>query len=1202
MKKRWLKSSLSILLMLVIISFMIPTTAMAKSSDNIIRYSIVVLDSSGSMRGEPHSLQNVAAKKFCESVLSASGKNYVAIAKINTYSSKVSDFTNDINVLNSAIDSIGASGGTNINEALNICDELLNSIENTDNVVKNIVLCSDGLPESGQYKSTGNYTYDDSWEYYGYANAAYDTATEIKGKGVNIYTLGFFHSLTGGELKFGQLLMNDLQNAGYYEVVDPEQLVFTFGEIAGDITNKATGKFKYASGNEKDYSADFYYDDNYFSIGASTYQESLATMSLCFELSAFGSNETDYNYKYRNAEDLLKQCGFEQENIEANQYFKQRPEEDSMGVIIGSKKIHVNNKDYTLIALATRGGGYEAEWAGNFTIGMSGRHEGFRRSSEEAKKFLASYINNHKKDFCDDVKVWIAGYSRGAITANLVAADITKEGKISDVPLEKENIYAYCFEPPQGENLSNVTKEYAASFTNIHNIVNPSDLVTHVAMRDWGFMRYGTNERVIPSKLTDSNESDFDAMFEKFKLLNTAASRECVVSVDNEETHILNTFKAKKLDPTVKVTKADFGHWEKTSFFGFFDYYDWVPNFDIEVDAHLIGDDTNKAMETFLNDLMLDLSIGFKGRVDYTINLENTVRVVVSEFMGNHNESYKWKEVFPKKFQEKIDAHLMDIAKTYILSGNNCVSTLLTKYLVESLNDSGLNIIGYSEIPNAIITALNDLSTAIVSSIVTNGGEDLITLANNADLLFTAHYPELCLAWLQSQDENYTEDGHRLFVVDCYRVVHINCPVDVEVFDSNGNLLSQLVDDEPKSVSNSNIVVSYTSDGEKLVYLPADADFSLKLKATDDGVLNYSVDEYSYSTSSYVKNVCYYDVPITKGEELSARVNKFSDSDAKDTGSGSNVNYNLNKNGKDLEPTSVLVGEDAAENTFLVSAKAENENSGQILGGGAYTKGSFAQVTALPYENCEFIGWYVNDEPVSKESSYRFRVEKDIELIAKFNGERPLVGEGANELTFKATEGGEITKGADGFYAKDSQTPVEAKAFAGYHFVRWESSDGGKFENANSAGTIFIVPDNKATVTAVFERDNTSKEFTVTFETNGGSKIDSLTVAENTEVDLSKYIPTKDKYSFEGWCGDKKLINILKTIKIDKDITVYAKWKANNTSDANPGDNTSYGVPDGKMIQTGLESGLTIGIVLLTSFVLVALVLYLNECHKRKKK
>ena len=125
---------------------------------DLIRYTVLILDTSGSMSGTPFSVQKAAAIKFCNSVLDAGGINYVAIVKLNSSSSVSCSFSCDIDTLKSVINSGYASGGTNTNQALQKAKALLDAIPNdaAEKVIKNIVLCSDGLPESGD---TVSYTH-----------------------------------------------------------------------------------------------------------------------------------------------------------------------------------------------------------------------------------------------------------------------------------------------------------------------------------------------------------------------------------------------------------------------------------------------------------------------------------------------------------------------------------------------------------------------------------------------------------------------------------------------------------------------------------------------------------------------------------------------------------------------------------------------------------------------------------------------------------------------------------------------------------------------------------------------------------------------------------------------------------------------------------------------------------------------------------
>ena len=66
--------------------------------------------------------------------------------------------------------------------------------------------------------------------------------------------------------------------------------------------------------------------------------------------------------------------------------------------------------------------------------------------------------------------------------------------------------------------------------------------------------------------------------------------------------------------------------------------------------------------------------------------------------------------------------------------------------------------------------------------------------------------------------------------------------------------------------------------------------------------------------------------------------------------------------------------------------------------------------------------------------------------------------------------------------------------------------------------------------------------YTVTFETNGGSKVNSIKVAKNNAV-TEPTAPTKDGYTFGGWYIDKELSTAYSFgEKVTKSFTLYAKW------------------------------------------------------------
>lgn len=218
-------------------------SVLKKSVSSTYRYNVLILDASGSMKGTPNTSQKLAAQRFCQKVLSTDGYNYVAIVALNSSSKTLCGFTNNYNTLDTYINSIYPNGSTNMNRALSLAGSLLNGVsDNGNTVMKNIILCSDGLPNVGEYAYSGRYDSNDHRDYK-YANSAYSTASQLKKKNYFIYALGFFHNSKGNDLKFGKRLMKDLASKDkYYVIQDANDLENVFDNISDVITKTTMNK------------------------------------------------------------------------------------------------------------------------------------------------------------------------------------------------------------------------------------------------------------------------------------------------------------------------------------------------------------------------------------------------------------------------------------------------------------------------------------------------------------------------------------------------------------------------------------------------------------------------------------------------------------------------------------------------------------------------------------------------------------------------------------------------------------------------------------------------------------------------------------------------------------------------------------------------------------------------------------------------
>lgn len=59
-------------------------------------------------------------------------------------------------------------------------------------------------------------------------------------------------------------------------------------------------------------------------------------------------------------------------------------------------------------------------------------------------------------------------------------------------------------------------------------------------------------------------------------------------------------------------------------------------------------------------------------------------------------------------------------------------------------------------------------------------------------------------------------------------------------------------------------MASLNEDDEKIVYLPTNASYQIKLTATDNGTMNYSINEFSSTAGDITRVVNYKDINLNK--------------------------------------------------------------------------------------------------------------------------------------------------------------------------------------------------------------------------------------------------------------------------------------------------------------------------------------------------
>ena len=304
---------------------------------------------------------------------------------------------------------------------------------------------------------------------------------------------------------------------------------FVFAYSSDEII---TDEYVYSSleGSNKQLTNIFVYRDADFTRSSFIGSKSLETLSIqvaAASLSRWGMNEDIYEADYRendyNIKLMLNQMKFN--DIKSNAYYNAEKKPNSVGVIIGSKKIIQDDKEYTLLAIIPRSAGYRLEWSGNFNIGDGDIHAGFKAARDEIIRFTKKYITEN--NITGDLKIWTTGYSRGAAISNSVGGFFAGGG-ISyfgdSVRLTPEDVYCYTIGTPSNvkdgisknielsvegkrnsDTYANDTEGLPYTYTGggtldlssdvykgVRSVIFEDDAFALLPPSAWGFTRYGT--------------------------------------------------------------------------------------------------------------------------------------------------------------------------------------------------------------------------------------------------------------------------------------------------------------------------------------------------------------------------------------------------------------------------------------------------------------------------------------------------------------------------------------------------------------------------------------------------------------------------------------------------------------------------------------------------------------------------------------
>lgn len=868
------------------------------------QYSIFLMDSSRSMGGRSVKQTKDIVGKFVKESGASKQAHQVALVSFGDEATVLQAFTPDEKQLLSALEKIETRGKTNLHSGLKQAEQLLQAVK--DEGQKNIFIISDRTPTTGEKLNTGKYGNKDIYSYQ-FANAADNLAQKMKTEQqVSFRTFVFIDKIADSTKAFARTFFQNIQTDGAFDFRDVQDMDFVFkSKEAGKEFQ--SGTFNYGSapaGKEgRDSQAVYHYSDSYFEQSAYAYRQEknrpydprLATMSLNLELAAWSSiQEKNYLLKNRNAKNLLEEIGFEK--FKANQHFQERPSTDSIGAVIAQKKLTVKEEDYTLIALAIRGGGYEAEWASNLTLGRSGEHQGFREASEKALTFLDQYLKEHK--VTGKVKLWINGYSRAAAVTNLTAGALNKGRKLASGELKAEDMYAFCFEAPAGTLKGTGNRE--GRHDNIVNVINVNDVVTKVGpeVYPFEFTRYGQDSS-LPDKTLLPQE-----------VYETAKSRmeEELKKLDSNLIYKLEEFQAKKIS--------------------ILDIFNGL----------IVDDPKGKRMNESLDDIIRFFAVErIKNRNKYVNAHQEDIRILAELYFTTRVED-----------REKLTKSLFKNLVTSMMLGSD--ATKVKKIVVDWLRTMGL--VNHSEVR---IESLAETFRELVFKFMIKHPNLSVTLVSNLDPVAQAHHPDLCLAWLRAQDENYQKKK-------------IETPEPSKT--SKRILIAGDVDIKVKRETGE--IEEYSTDEVMELSTSAAEDTTVLVQASEATKVDYTVQTIDNMDGSVFLTEEFEDVELNAGEKV--EINLYKESENKAT--------ELIKEGEQL--SSETRGKEESSKYYATNVRVENEKLGFVLGGGMTRFANYSPLYSIPRENAEFVGWYKGDELLSSENTYQHQVKAEEELVAKF--------------------------------------------------------------------------------------------------------------------------------------------------------------------------------------------------------------------------
>lgn len=224
--------------------------------------------------------------------------------------------------------------------------------------------------------------------------------------------------------------------------------------------------------------------------------------------------------------------------------------------------------------------------------------------------------------------------------------------------------------------------------------------------------------------------------------------------------------------------------------------------------------------------------------------------------------------------------------------------------------------------------------------------------------------------------------------------------------------------------------------------------------------------------------------------------------------------------------------------TLLTSANPSI--GGNTSGGGTYTRGSNATVTATANAGYIFTNWTENGNPVSSNTSYTFAISANRNLVANFS--QNIVNYTVTTAS-SPSNGGTTTGG--GSYANGTSVTINATANVGYTFANW--SENGTIVSTNASYS-FIISANRNLV-ANFIQNVVNYSVSINASPSQGGTMSGMGSYNSGTTVTINAIPNAG-YTFSNWTENGTIVssNASYSFVINSSRAFVANFRANTNS------------------------------------------------------